>query len=61
MTEDIEEVEGEIFHVIPVDDLIEHDSYEGAWDSCICGPGVEYVGPGWLILHHSLDGRENYE
>ncbi len=39
---------------------------QGAGDeeSCVCMPDVEHVpaedgGPdGWLIIHHSLDGRE---
>ncbi len=47
-------------HVVPVDDLIEHDT-EG--DDCPCGVTVEPVAGddgaiGWLISHHSLDGRE---
>lgn len=50
-------------HVLPVNDLIEHDE-EG--DECICGPKVEPVfredgSNGWLISHHSLDGRELQE
>nr|WP_145982981.1 hypothetical protein [Pseudonocardia sp. AL041005-10] len=33
---------------------------------CPCGPSTEHVpnehGPdGWVITHHSLDGREHYE
>lgn len=44
----------DIIHVLPINDLVEHiDSEE-----CICGPDIEYVGPGWLCSHHSLDGRE---
>jgi hypothetical protein len=50
---------GSTVHVYPVDDLIEHEC-EGA--DCLCGPDTEYVegegGDGWLITHHSLDGRE---
>ncbi len=47
-------------HVFPINDLIEHDS-EG--DDCLCGVTVEPVPGddgymGWLITHHSLDGRE---
>ena len=49
----------EAIHTIPVNDLIEHDC-EG---DCICGPEVIPVprddgSMGWLISHHSLDGRE---
>lgn len=46
-------------HVMPADDLIEHvDS-----DSCTCGPRVAPVeredgSIGWVVTHHSLDGRE---
>lgn len=47
-------------HVLPVSDLIEHDE---VGDDCPCGPTVEPVERqdgsfGWLIIHHSLDGRE---
>ena len=50
-------------HVYPVNDLVRHDT-EG--DHCLCGPRVEPVeradgSYGWLITHHSLDGRERYE
>lgn len=52
-----------IVHVYPLDDLIEH-IVDGA--SCICGPRLELVERGdgehgWLVVHHSLDGRERYE
>jgi hypothetical protein len=45
-------------HVEPINDLIEHED-----DDCPCGPDVEAVfrddgSNGWLITHHSLDGRE---
>ena len=45
-------------HVMPVGDLIEHLDEE-----CPCGPVLEPVfdadgACGWLITHHSLDGRE---
>jgi hypothetical protein len=47
-------------HVLPVNDLVEHDN---TGDDCVCGPEVEPVprddgSMGWLIKHHSLDGRE---
>lgn len=52
-----------VVHVTPVNDFIDHMEHE---DDCICGPTVEpverYDGSfGWLITHHSLDGRERYE
>lgn len=50
------------FHVVPVDDLIEHDSSTDEAD-CPCGPTTQPVprddgSMGWLIVHASLDGRE---
>lgn len=50
-------------HVLPVGDLIEHAD-EGT--DCPCGPTVEPVfaddgSCGWLITHHSIDGRESKE
>lgn len=47
-------------HVYPVNDLVEHE-IEG--QDCVCGPEVEPVERedgsfGWLVKHHSLDGRE---
>jgi hypothetical protein len=46
-------------HVVPVDDLVEHDDSE----DCVCGPTTEPVkredgSMGWLVVHHALDGRE---
>ena len=43
-------------HVLPVDDLIEHDETE---DLCICGPTVTLEPGGRMVVHHSLDGREH--
>lgn len=46
-------------HVRPIGDLIEHPMT----DDCPCGPRTEPVtrddgSIGWVIVHHSLDGRE---
>ena len=51
------------YHVYPTNDLLEHDT---ATDDCLCGPAMEAVpredgSMGWLITHHSLDGREASE
>lgn len=51
-------------HVYPVDDLIEHLTDAGAF--CPCGPTFEPVkredgSVGWVLTHHSLDGRELVE
>lgn len=48
-------------HVVPENDLIQHDSSGG--QDCVCGPSTEPVeredgSMGWLVVHHSLDGRE---
>lgn len=52
-------------HVAPVNDLVEHDT-STVEANCVCGPEVEPVerddgSIGWLIVHHSLDGRERFE
>jgi len=52
-----------VVHVYPVNDLIEHDTDS---DDGICGPTPEAVARedgsmGWLMSHHSLDGREANE
>lgn len=52
-----------IIHVLPADDLIEHNSDS---DECACGPLIEPVPRddgsfGWLVIHYSLDGREQTE
>lgn len=49
----------------PVNDLIDQDTDSDQPD-CVCGPAVEHVpysvGPdGWVIVHNSLDGREESE
>ena len=48
-------------HVMPVNDLIAHVD-----DECPCGPETIPVERGdgsfgWVISHHSLDGRETAE
>lgn len=50
-------------HVFPVGDLVDHDT-DG--DGCVCGPTTEPVprgdgSMGWVVTHHSLDGREERE
>lgn len=49
-------------HVVPRGDLIEHQTD----DDCPCGPRQEPVvredgSMGWVVVHHSLDGREARE
>lgn len=48
----------EAFHIIPINDLIEHEHNDG----CVCGPVTTWRPDGWkMITHDSLDGREHYE
>ncbi|MGC5019027.1 hypothetical protein [Micromonospora sp. DT47] len=51
-------------HVVPVNDLITHDSSGG--QACVCGPTEQPVkgedgSVRWMVVHHSLDGREHTE
>lgn len=46
----------DLLHVMPVDDLIEHESDA----DCACGPDQDAEQPR-LYLHHALDGREAAE
>ena len=51
-----------VLHVSPVADGIVHDTATSEPD-CVCGPTVQPVeaddgSMGWVIVHHSLDGRE---
>lgn len=55
----------DVLHVAPVGDLVGHDTSTSEPD-CVCGPRVDPVkrddgSMGWLIVHHSLDGREKTE
>lgn len=46
-------------HVCPVEDAIDHDLDT---HDCPCGPAFELQDSGcWLVTHHSLDGREQFE
>lgn len=47
-------------HAYPLNDLVEHETES---ENCVCGPAVLPIkhddgSSGWIILHHSLDGRE---
>ena len=44
------------WHVYPLHDLREHDTDGGCW----CHPTEDEDTPG-LFLHHSMDGREQFE
>lgn len=54
----------DVLHVHPVGDLIEHNT--AADSDCVCGPTVRPNkrvdgSMAWLLVHHSLDGREQHE
>lgn len=49
-------------HITPLRDLVDHDTSTAEPD-CAYGPEVRPVvhedgSTGWLLAHHSLDGRE---
>ena len=49
------------FHVVPVNDLVEHEPH-----NCVCGPKIELriredKTTATIHIHHSLDGREYTE
>ena len=49
-------------HIVPLNDLVEHDTEA----DCVCVPEQRPVtredgSVGWLVVHHSLDGREATE
>lgn len=50
------------WHVVPLGDLVTHAGDE----DCVCGPRIDPVerddgSIAWVVVHHSLDGREAYE
>lgn len=50
-------------HISPGNDLIEHDTETG---DCVCGPECRPAEQRdgsilWILVHHSLDGREKKE
>lgn len=56
--------DGDHVHVIPCGDQLPHS--EDPDGDCLCGPTLEPCERddgsfGWIITHHSLDGRERYE
>ena len=48
-----------VLHVVPLGDAVEHTSD----DDCVCGPTAKPIkgedgSINWIMMHHSLDGRE---
>ena len=44
-------------HVVPIDDLREHEQIEECW----CSPVIEHHENGDVVIHNSMDRREEYE
>lgn len=68
--ENEDRIHGNVIHVVPVGDLVEHDTSAESGDECICNPTIEAVlatdvdgdsENGWLIVHNAWDGREHDE
>lgn len=54
------ETYSDTWHITPVNDYIEH---EESGDDCVCHPTASPVkredgSVAWIMMHHSLDGRE---
>lgn len=45
-------------HVLPVDDLREHQNVVTVDEDCWCNPRWEFVDGGVVVVHNSADGRE---
>lgn len=48
-----EKMNNNYIHVLPINDLKEHDKNKNCW----CRPNVD----GDVVVHNSMDGREKYE
>ena len=49
------------YHVLPTNDLKEHNTSETMSKWCDCKPVVEVINKVVLVIHNSFDGRENIE
>lgn len=57
--------DADTLHIYPLNDLVAHDTSADEPD-CVCGPETRPAprddgSMGWLVMHHSLDGREANE
>ena len=48
-------------HIVPKDDLKEHDTSAETGANCHCNPRVEVVGSRLIIIHNAYDDRETLE
>jgi hypothetical protein len=58
----VQQTGDDVAHVVPVDDAVVHAFNLG----CVCGPTPGQVPRpggeiGWVMTHHALDGREQFE
>lgn len=51
--------DGSVLHVYPLDDLRDHETGEGV--TCWCRPRLEDEGAACIVVHNSMDGREDFE
>ena len=64
---EVRQTESNIIHVIPIDDIEEHEDWIGWLDGypshgCNCLPKIELSEKGaWIFIHNSYDGREGIE
>lgn len=49
----------EIVHVVPMADIRDHDTHTRG--ACWCKPDIGGDGRGYVVTHHSADGREMHE
>jgi hypothetical protein len=55
-----------IWHVVPLNDLFKHDTItfnngENIVCECDCEPSISTEENGFVVIHHSFDGREGIE
>lgn len=48
-------------HVVPIDDIREHEMHEGCWCDPVEEDDVDPSVLGTVILHNAADDREKYE
>jgi len=51
-------IENKTIHIVPVEDLIEHDTTKSVFDDFICQCGPEKDIDNEMVIHHAMDGRE---
>ena len=49
----------DIIHAYPVNDLQDHDT--DSRGKCWCKPEIQEEATGYVVVHNSMDGREDFE